>query len=177
MQAVGDSTPHAEVFVRVAGAGEEEAVALLAFDYLRWAAGRLLEDYGVEWPAIDLDQVREGTRALRETGVVLVAEMSGTKVGIGAVHLLPDGAAEIKRMYVHPDARGRDVGSRLVDGLLREARSLGAGVVRLDTVRFMTNAQRLYRSRGFAERDAYAGTEIPPSLQQHWLFFERSLDG
>ena len=38
----------------------------------------------------------------------------------------------------------------------------------------MADAQRLYRSRGFAERTPYAGTEIPPHLQQYWIFFERT---
>jgi hypothetical protein len=41
----------------------------------------------------------------------------------------------------------------------------------------MSDAQRLYRSRGFAERDRYEGSEIPARLQQHWVFFERRLDG
>jgi hypothetical protein len=54
---------------------------------------------------------------------------------------------------------------------------MGAATLRLDTCRFMSDAQRLYRSRGFAERTPYEGTEIPPRLQHHWVFFERSLDG
>jgi hypothetical protein len=53
------------------------------------------------------------------------------------------------------------------------AKQRGATVVRLDTVRLMAEAQRTYRSRGFVERPPYEGTEIPPHLQQHWLFFER----
>lgn len=51
-----------------------------------------------------------------------------------------------------------------------------AVVVRLDTCRFVTDAQRLYRSRGFEERGPYEGTEIPSRLQEHWLFFERSFE-
>jgi hypothetical protein len=39
----------------------------------------------------------------------------------------------------------------------------------------MTDAQRLYRSRGFIERPPYEGTEIPERIQQHWIFFEREL--
>ena len=48
-------------------------------------------------------------------------------------------------------------------------------VLRLDTVCFMTDAQRLYRSRGFVERPPYDETEIPEPLRQYWLFFERAL--
>ena len=43
------------------------------------------------------------------------------------------------------------------------------------TCRFMTDAQCLYRSRAFAERPPYEGTEIPTRIQQYWIFFERML--
>jgi hypothetical protein len=47
--------------------------------------------------------------------------------------------------------------------------------VLLDTVRFMADAQRLYRARGFVEREPYEESEIPRHLREHWLFFERAL--
>jgi GNAT superfamily N-acetyltransferase len=77
-------------------------------------------------------------------------------------------------MYVAPDWRHRHVGSAILDRLLDQAAELGATTVLLDTCRFMTEAQQLYRSRGFVERPPYGGTEIPPRLQDHWIFFERS---
>ena len=79
-------------------------------------------------------------------------------------------------MYVVPRWRDRHVGSALLDALLDEARARRANLVRLDTCRFMTDAQRLYRSRGFVERPPYEGTEIPERLRQYWIFFERRLD-
>jgi GNAT superfamily N-acetyltransferase len=78
-------------------------------------------------------------------------------------------------MYVDPDARGDHLGARILDRLIDTAREAGASVVRLDTCEFMTDAQRLYRSRGFVERDPYEGTEIPERLRTYWLFFERPL--
>ena len=55
----------------------------------------------------------------------------------------------------------------------RRGSTRGARIVRLDTCRFITAAQGLYRSRGFLGRPPYEGTEIPERLQQHWIFFER----
>jgi GNAT superfamily N-acetyltransferase len=78
-------------------------------------------------------------------------------------------------MYVRPDARGRGLGSALLDRLMEEARVLGAAVLRLDTIRFMVDAQRLYRSRAFVERAPYPESEIPEHLHHHWRFFERPL--
>jgi ribosomal protein S18 acetylase RimI-like enzyme len=83
--------------------------------------------------------------------------------------------AEVKRMYVDPQWRDLHLGSAILDRLLDDARARRAGIVRLDTCVFMTDAQRLYRSRGFAERSPYQGTEIPERLQQHWIFFEAQL--
>ena len=94
-------------------------------------------------------------------------------VGVAGLRTLEPGVAEVKRMYVVPECRGMHVGSQLLDRLLEEAGRMQAPTVRLDTVRFMADAQRLYRSRGFAEREPYVGTEIPPHLQQYWIFFER----
>ena len=79
-------------------------------------------------------------------------------------------------MYVVPAARSLHVGSAMLDRLIDEARAMDSRTLRLDTCRFMTDAQRLYRSRGFAERSPYPESEIPPLLQRYWLFFERSID-
>jgi N-acetylglutamate synthase-like GNAT family acetyltransferase len=83
--------------------------------------------------------------------------------------------AEVKRMYVEPRWRDHHVGSAILDRLLEDASMREVRIVRLDTCRFMTAAQGLYRSRGFLERTPYEGTEIPERLQQHWIFFERQL--
>ena len=95
-------------------------------------------------------------------------------VGVGAIRTLRSGIAEVKRMYVEPGCRDRHVGSAILDRLLDEACEMGAPIVLLDTCRFMTEAHRLYRSRGFVERSPYEGTEIPARLQHLWTFFERS---
>jgi ribosomal protein S18 acetylase RimI-like enzyme len=94
----------------------------------------------------------------------------------GALRRLRDGAAEIKRMYVLPEARSLHIGSRMLDHLVASAGEMGASVVRLDTAGFMVDGHRLYRSRGFTECPPYEGTEIAPELHEHWLFFERKLD-
>jgi GNAT superfamily N-acetyltransferase len=94
-------------------------------------------------------------------------------VGMGALRTLEPGVVEVKRMFVRPEYRARGLGSGIVDRLLVEARqTLGAETIRLDTCRFMVEAQRLYESRGFSERDPYPGTEIPEPLQKYWKFYE-----
>ena len=89
-------------------------------------------------------------------GAILLAEVDGEPVGVVAVQPLDDeGACEMKRLYVMPDYRTRGLGRELAMTIVEEARKLGYNVMRLDTVTTMTTARRLYRSLGFAEREAY----------------------
>ena len=162
--------------VREASDADSEIACDLMHEYLQWAIERLSEEYDIEWPPIDRQATLSYVRQLqRPQGAVFVAETGGAAIGVGAVHRLEPGVAEIKRMYVRPEARGLHAGSAILDRLLVEAKLDGNHLVRLDTVRFMLDAQRLYRSRGFIERPPYPGTEIPSELHRHWLFFERAL--
>ena len=155
---------------------EEADAAELMAAYLEWGADQLREHYGVDDAPADPSDVKAGLDSYRApSGRLLVAYSAGRPVGVGALRQLPDGAAEIKRMYVIPEARSLGIGSRLLDRLLESAVETEATSVRLDTAGFMSEAHGLYRSRGFVERDAYKGTEIPTHLHEHWLFFERPL--
>lgn len=166
-----------EIVVREATPTDDESVAILAFEYLRWAIERLRDEYGVQWPPLTLQDVEKSVGDFRQEGSVLLAELGGSPIGMGAVRRLDREAVEVKRMYVREEARGMRIGATLLDRLMDQAHVMGASVLRLDTIRFMTDAQRLYRSRGFVERPPYEGTEIPESLRKYWLFFERPLAG
>lgn len=39
----------------------------------------------------------------------------------------------------------------------------------------MHNAHAMYSSAGFSKIEAYAGSEIPEPMQEHWLFMELNL--
>lgn len=145
-------------------------------EYLTWGNRRLREAYGLAEVPSDPAKVGESLAAYRApAGVLLVAEHQGQVIGIAALRRLGPEVAEVKRMYVAPPARAMRAGSALLDRLLEVAGGWGARRVRLDTARFMADAHRLYRSRGFVERPPYEGSEIPAHLQEHWLFFERAL--
>ena len=167
----------AAVEIREARSETEEAdAAELMAAYLSWGAQQLREQYDIDEAPADPTQVRSGLDAYRAPGgCLLIAYSGGRPVGVGALRQLPDGAAEIKRMYVIPEARSLGIGSGLLDRLLESATETGATTVRLDTAEFMSAAHGLYRSRGFTDRPPYEGTEIPTHLHQHWLFFERDL--
>src|SRR3954454_6203512 len=74
----------------------------------------------------------------------------GVPVCCGGVKALPDGACEIKRMYVVPEARGQGVGRELLAALEDAARALGYAVARLDSGDRQAGAVHLYRTAGYA---------------------------
>lgn len=82
-------------------------------------------------------------------GTFLVGYDGEAAVCGGGVKALGDGACEIKRMYVAPDARGRGLAGELLVALENAARALGHTVARLDTGRHQPHAQRLYERAGY----------------------------
>ena len=66
-------------------------------------------------------------------GTFVVGYEDGAAVCCGGIKRLPDGACEIKRMFVVEQARGRGVARELLVELERRARELGYAIVRLDT--------------------------------------------
>jgi GNAT superfamily N-acetyltransferase len=82
-------------------------------------------------------------------GMFLVGFDGDEPVCGGGLKRLPDGAAEIKRMYVVPAARRRGLARQLLGALEDAARALGYAIVRLDTGPRQPHAQALYEAEGY----------------------------
>lgn len=83
-------------------------------------------------------------------------------VGVGCVALRPMGGrvAEVKRMFVDVEWRGRGVGRALMDAVIAGARSRGYATLRLGTLDDMLAARALYRSLGFTPVERYRPDEL-----------------
>jgi GNAT superfamily N-acetyltransferase len=82
-------------------------------------------------------------------GAFLVGWRDGSPVCCGGLKRLPDGTAEIKRMFVVPEARGQGVARLLLGALEATAGGMGYEIVRLDTGPRQPHAQALYESAGY----------------------------
>jgi len=80
---------------------------------------------------------------------IWLAEAKGRFVGCVAVVHRPGKAAQLRWLLVHPDNRGRGVGTRLLTGALRFCRARGYTRVFLWTTSELTDAARLYTRFGF----------------------------
>jgi GNAT superfamily N-acetyltransferase len=111
-----------------------------------------------------------------DVSVVLVArDADGEAVGCGALRHLGEGVAELKRMYVVPEARGRGVSKALLTGLEAAAVARGWTTLRLETGPRQPEAIGLYERAGYRPIEAF-GAYVGAADPDLSLFFERVLD-
>jgi len=104
-------------------------------------------------------------------GCLLLAKRASLAVGVVGLKPLAAGIAEIKRLYVAPEARGDGLGRALAERAIAAARTKGYERLRLDTHRpSMAAAIALYRNLGFVEIAPYG-----PDLDGKIAFFEKQL--
>jgi putative acetyltransferase len=100
-----------------------------------------------------------------------VARRDGEVVGCCALVEASDGTAEIKRMFVDPEARGLKVGKRLLSAIEAKAENLGIKAIRLETGIYQPEAIGLYKAAGYVECPPF-GSYLPDPLS---LFMEKLL--
>ena len=111
-----------------------------------------------------------------DVSVVLVArDHDGTALGCGALRHLGDDVAELKRMYVVPEARGRGVSKAVLAGLEEAAGERGWSTLRLETGPRQPEAIGLYERAGYRPIAAF-GAYVGAADAEHSLFYERVLD-
>ena len=96
-------------------------------------------------------------------GTFLVARDDSRAVGCGAIRLLDARTAEIKRMYVEPDQRGKGIGRAVLAGLEAAASQLGARRLVLETGSYSPDALALYRGAGFRQIDCWGEYAASPT--------------
>ncbi len=84
-------------------------------------------------------------------GVFLIARRDGRSVGCGALRKIDASIGEVKRMWVHTQARRLGVGRRILEKLEALARERGLTTLRLDSNRALSEAHALYRKLGYVE--------------------------
>jgi DNA-binding MarR family transcriptional regulator/GNAT superfamily N-acetyltransferase len=103
------------------------------------------------------------------SGLLLVAWLREHPVGCGALKLHGSAPAEVKRMWVAPDARGLGLGRRILRALEDEAIDRDVSILRLETNKTLDEAISLYRSAGYQEVDPF--NDEP--FAHHW--FEKKI--
>jgi GNAT superfamily N-acetyltransferase len=103
----------------------------------------------------DIGPTREAAMFEPPAGVFLVVRDGERAVACGGIARFDDVRAELKRMYVVPDRRGRGLGRRLLAELESEARRLGYRGLVLETGDRQQEAVGLYESFGYERMPCY----------------------
>jgi len=106
-----------------------------------------------------LDRTFEGDVAIKmgefaktydsRTDYFAVAELDGKIVGSIVINGLSDESAQLRWFLVHPDARGRGLGRKLIESAIAFCREHGFQKVTLWTISELKAAAHLYRQSGF----------------------------
>lgn len=107
--------------------------------------GRYPEPLDDFYFSLERDEVEPGR------GAFALAWVEDRAVGCGAVRLIDDDTAELKRMFVVPEFRRRGVAGAVLRFLESEALAVGAARVVLETVATPPDAVALYRGAGYGQ--------------------------
>ena len=118
-------------------------------------------DADISFQDVDRELAGLPGKYARPSGVVLIAWIGEDAAGAVAYRPIEPGICEMKRLYVRPDFRGRDIGRTLAERLIEEARAAGYRTMVLDTLASMGAALTLYRTLGFAPIPAYYDNPLP----------------
>ena len=120
----------------------------------------------------DIGPTREAPMFVPPDGVFLVIRDDARRaIACGGIARFDATRAEVKRMYVLPEARGQGLGRRLLADLEEEARGLGYTALVLETGDRQPEALGLYASAGFERIPCYP----PYDTRELSLCFEKPL--
>lgn len=101
----------------------------------------------------------------------LIGRAAGQPVACGAFRPLEPGVAELKRIFVAPEHRGRGYGKRLIAALERDAAACGYARLRLETGDRQHESIALYERCGFRRIPNFG-----PYIGSDWsVCFEKTL--
>ncbi|MFX0556817.1 GNAT family N-acetyltransferase [Maribacter sp. CXY002] len=89
-----------------------------------------------------------------------VVEQDGQIIGCAGVAQLDNyqgNVCELQKMYFLEEARGRGLGAKMIQICLDKAKEFGFEKCYLETMPYMTDAQKLYKKSGFKYIDAPMG--------------------
>lgn len=138
--------------VRSAAIDSDEALALLA---------ELDAEYVRRWGHGD-DSAVVPSQFVPPRGEFFVAWLDDEPVGTGGWRL-DEGVAEVKRMYVRPEAQRRGVARALLEAVEDSATDAGVTNLRLVTGALQPEATALYRSCGYVDVEPYGVYADGPS--------------
>jgi len=148
---------------RVSAADDLAGVAALMGSYIAEIRRNLLEGHGLRFEAAtphSPDRIVDVAGLLEPPQYLYLAEIDGRPAGTCGLKRITPEVAEIKRMYVDPDQRGRGIGRALLERVIDDARAAGYRTLQLETAIWMSEAHTLYGRCGFVDAPPFPDPEF-----------------
>lgn len=133
--------------------------------------GRLLfqeyaDSIGIDLSFQDFDRELEiiDLQYNKPDGVLIIAYSSEKAAGCAGIRKLNSDTAELKRMFVRPEFRGKMIGRSLLELCIKISEEFSYKKIRLDTLPGMMHAQKLYYTYGFYEIPPYRFNPVEVSV-------------
>src|SRR5262245_12925510 len=110
-------------------------------------------------------------KLLREQVAFFVARVDDSPAACGGLKLFPAEYAEVKRMYVRPEYRGRGLGKAILNHLAGYAVAREIELLRLETGIYQVEAIGLYERWGFQRRPPFGEYREDPLS----VYFEKRI--
>lgn len=171
--------PMIEIIPTQSGTPLNQFIAL-AQEYVTWMIAEIRQQY----PELDINEFASehdydnmhkkfpGEHTPPD-GCLFVAYSDSKPCGCIALARLTSTICEMRTLFVQPKFRSLGIGKHLAQTSIHESQKLGCSHMRLDTLKFMTKAQTLYRSFGFYDIEPYR--DMSPALKQYICFLECKL--
>ncbi|MDA8747928.1 GNAT family N-acetyltransferase [Litoreibacter sp.] len=133
-------------------------------------------------PPINTDTMMSGLwddidRFLPPHGALTLAhDPDGTLLGCGFLKKIRPDAAELKRLFVIPEAQGYGLGRKLIDARIEIARNMGVRDFYADTIKGNDSMLSLYAKLGFSFIEHYPENANPKDWSPWLVYLHRTID-
>ncbi len=97
-------------------------------------------------------------------GRLYLAYYDGELAGCIGLKKIDEQNCEMKRLYVRPEYRGKQIGNVLIKRIVSEAKEVGYSFMLLDTLPFLKSAIHMYKKWGFYEIPCYNNSPMEFSI-------------
>lgn len=98
------------------------------------------------------------------SGRLYLAYCNGEAAGCIGLKNIDEKNCEMKRLYVRPQFREKNIGKRLIQKIISDAKEIGYSYMLLDTLPFLEKAVHLYKKFGFYMIDCYNNSPMSTSI-------------
>lgn len=97
-------------------------------------------------------------------GRLYLAYYDGELAGCIGLRKIDEQNCEMKRLYVRPQFRGKQIGKQMVQKIIEDAKEIGYSHMLLDTPPFLDTAICMYKKFGFYEIESYNDSPMSTSI-------------